>query len=45
MEQHVVRAWLDGRLVAAGLDDSALGTGVGISVRTQAMDFDNIEAW
>jgi|GEM_PF-6386621 len=45
MEQNVVRAWLDGRMVAAGLDTTTLGTGAGVTVRTDAMEFDNVQAW
>jgi len=45
MEQSVIRTWLDGRLIAAGLDNTELGTGAGVMVRTQAASLDDLEAW
>jgi hypothetical protein len=45
MEESVIRTWLDGRLVAAGLDDSDMGTGAGLMVRNLAAPFDELESW
>jgi hypothetical protein len=45
MEQSVIRTWLDGRLIAAGLDDTELGTGAGVMVRTLSTSFDDLEIW
>ena len=45
MEQSVVRTWLDGRLIAAGLDNTELGTGAGVMVRTNQTSFDDFQAW
>ncbi len=45
MEERVIRTWLDHRLIAAGLDDTDLGTGAGVLVRNHATAFDDLETW
>jgi len=45
MEEAVVRTWLDGRLIVAGLDNTSTGTGTGTYVRTQSAEFDDLQTW
>ena len=45
VEEQVVRLWLDGRLIASGLDDYSTTGTVGLTTRKQVVEWRNISVW
>ena len=45
MEDSVIRLWLDGRMVAAALDDTYSEGGAALMVRNQETTWQDISVW